>query len=330
MRSPLLVLFTACLAAGCGEPASPPASPYPRDDVLALQHVQALGTHNSYHVAPHDMPVVDWSYSHDPLDVQLEEQGVRQFELDLWWVDGELLVHHDPLFDDGTTCPTFGACLEVIGAWSAEHPQHQPLFVLVELKLPWWEETAAEILEAVDATVRDSWPDGGVITPGEVRGGHDSLQEALAAGGWPTLGSLRGRLLLTLLSGGQYLEEHLARGTPLLFPNARGDLTVPHAAVHTIDDPVGRREEVTAAAVAGHLVRTRADSGGEEARAGDTSRLQAALDGGAHFVTTDYPAARDGLDYVVRIPDGTPSRCNPVSAPPGCSPADIEAPDELR
>ncbi len=31
-----------------------------------------------------DTPVPDWEYSHDPLDVQLQSQGIRQFELDVW------------------------------------------------------------------------------------------------------------------------------------------------------------------------------------------------------------------------------------------------------
>ena len=42
----------------------------------------------------------------------------------------------------------------------------------------------------------------------------------------------------------------------------------------------------------------------------------AALTGGAQFVSTDYevPDPRFG-PYVVKIPGGTPARCNPVTAP---------------
>ena len=65
----------------------------------------------------------------------------------------------------------------------------------------------------------------------------------------------------------------------------------------------------------GYIVRTRADSGGEEADNNDTTRLIAALTSGAHSISTDYPAKVDGIDYWVEIPEGNPSRCNPVSAP---------------
>ena len=65
------------------------------------------------------------------------------------------------------------------------------------------------------------------------------------------------------------------------------------------------------------LVRTRADADTVQARSNDTTMRDAALAGGAQFVSTDYevPDPRFG-PYVVRIPGGTPARCNPVTAPP--------------
>ena len=58
---------------------------------------------------------------------------------------------------------------------------------------------------------------------------------------------------------------------------------------------------------------------------------QAALSGGAQFVSTDYevPDPRFG-PYVVRIPGGKPARCNPITAPPTCRPTDVEDPNLLR
>ncbi len=63
---------------------------------LKLNQIQAIGSHNSYHVAPPE-PLMKtlvkfnkdaeaWNYSHPPLAEQLE-MGVRQFELD---------IHADP------------------------------------------------------------------------------------------------------------------------------------------------------------------------------------------------------------------------------------------
>jgi urease beta subunit len=72
-------------------------------------------------------------------------------------------------------------------------------------------------------------------------------------------------------------------------------------------------------------VRTRADADTVEARSGDTTRRDAALGSGAHFVSTDYvfPDERFGTGYVVDLPGDTAARCNPVSAPRRCERADL-------
>jgi hypothetical protein len=96
------------------------------------------------------------------------------------------------------------------------------------------------------------------------------------------------------------------------------------AAIFSLSDPLGSGDEITRLVNEGYIVRTRADSGGEEADNNDTTRRDAALSAGAHSISTDYPAQVDGLEYWVEIPEGTPSRCNPISSPDWCSPEDIE------
>ena len=62
---------------------------------LGLNDIQVIGTHNSYHVAPHPEVLKfvsklkpEWrsalDYTHLPLAQQLEDQNVRQFEFDLF------------------------------------------------------------------------------------------------------------------------------------------------------------------------------------------------------------------------------------------------------
>src|SRR6187200_17719 len=61
------------------------------DDCLRLNHLQVLGTHNSYHLAP-EPPILAflgdrapaYDYTHRPLTEQLSELGVRQFEIDVY------------------------------------------------------------------------------------------------------------------------------------------------------------------------------------------------------------------------------------------------------
>jgi len=93
------------------------------------------------------------------------------------------------------------------------------------------------------------------------------------------------------------------------------------------DDPFDIAS-ISEALDAGMLIRTRADTDGEEAAAGDYSRFEAALASGAHFISTDFPGPTD-LDYFIEIPDGTPSRCNPVTAPESCENLALEDPDLL-
>ncbi len=103
---------------------------------LRINQVQYIGTHNSYHVRDPAKPnknFPDWSYSHAPLDVQLEH-GVRSFELDLQYRNGEFLVFHVAILDEGSTCRTLKAGLETVRKWSDAHPRHLPISFLFELK----------------------------------------------------------------------------------------------------------------------------------------------------------------------------------------------------
>jgi len=137
---------------------------------MRLNHVQVLGTHNSYHLQPRPallqaiasfdpLAAASMEYTHRPLDDQLGLLGIRQVELDVFadpagglfavpigpiLVQGypdpikpELLapglkVLHTQDIDFETTCLTFVSCLQTIKAWSDANPGHLPVMVLVE------------------------------------------------------------------------------------------------------------------------------------------------------------------------------------------------------
>ena len=86
----------------------------------------------------------------------------------------------------------------------------------------------------------------------------------------------------------------------------------PLAAVIIANDPADRTR-IDAAARAGFIVRTRADE------AGLAEQRAAALATGAHALSSDYPT-------MFMLPSGTPSRCNPVTAPAGCTAGAIGIP----
>jgi len=293
--------------------------------------VQALGTHNSYHIQP-DVPLDDsWRYTMAPLDLQLSQQGVRQVELDLHWNQdlGHFEVYHVPIVDPQSTCLAFTDCLQTMRDWSDANPGHLPLMVLIEPKnegaTVLWEERVDEYEAEVDSV----WPASRRLSPDELQGAHGSLREAVLAEGWPTLGALRGKIIFGLLDTGSSRDAYTAKGTSLAgrttFAAMEDQPDSPLASFFLQDDPVGDSKQIAAYVDQGFLVRTRADADGP-ALVAKTEQLQAALDSGANWLSTDYPAKVAGVPYVAAVPEGTPARCNPRTAPPECTSQDIEDP----
>lgn len=254
-----------------------------------------------------------------------------------------LKVLHVQDIDAGSTCPTLVSCLEEVRAWSGDHPGHTPILVLIEAKdavipdplaigfaqpLP-FEEAA---LDALDAEVRSVLDEDQLLTPDDVRGAAGTLEEAVLTTGWPTLAEVRGKVLVALDNTDVIRDRYVARAPNLagraLFTSSEPGR--PDAAFLKRNDPVGDGDAIRAAVAAGYLVRTRADADTVEARTGDRTTAEAALASGAQFVSTDFPEPDQRYGpYHVAIPGGAPARCNPVSAPPGCTATDIESSSAL-
>jgi hypothetical protein len=320
---------------GCA-PAPTAGFSYPLDDELRFNHLQALGTHNSYHLRTEGISRPEWDFDMAPLDVQAAAQGVRQFELDLNYIADEdrFEIYHVAVLDQNTTCLAFTDCLAALKGWSDANPAHQPIFTLLEVKDALDQVDPAAYLTALERDLGSVWPRDRLVTPDDVQRGYGSLAEGLAAEGWPTLGELRGHALFVLHADpdwrGVYTDGDTDTTGRLLFPDGHGDLALTDGAVDTINDPIVDIDAITAALAAGHLVRTRTDEDSDQARALDYTMATAAFDSGAQFVSTDYPSPRQDTGYVVQIPGGTPSRCDPVTAPPDCTSEDVENPAFLN
>jgi hypothetical protein len=309
--------------------AEGPSFSYPLDDVLKVNHIQMKATHNSFHVEPPDNVYDGWRYTHAPLDLQLEEQGVRGFELDLHYnfALGYFRVFHTPP-DPKSTCDRLVDCLSTLQRWSDEHPAHHPLFVQIEPKDSYGALDPAEYFKTLEAEILSTWPAERIITPGLVMGDAPDLATAVATAGWPTLGRVRGRILFVLIwtaeAASFYWNGGAAVKDNLLF--VYGGFGQPHAAISIGDNPAGGNQAVEDALKAGFLIRTLTDLDNVEPLAGDVARRDAAIASGATVVSTDYPVAVDGVNYYVEIPGGAPSRCNPITAPPECTSEAIEDP----
>lgn len=307
------------------------------DDSLRLHQIQMKATHNSYHIANSLVPALD--YAHSPLDVQLESEGVRSFELDIHPPDnppGPLQVYHLPAVDQTSNCGNFQECLTVLRSWSDAHPCHHPLVVLIEPKdqlidtgvvhekLPlddYWDQ--------FDQEIQSVWPRARMLTPDDVRGTHAGLREAVTTDGWPTLGQGRGKLVVIIMDenghGAWYRKGHPQYAGRMAFVFGPEDATdtaaVQYDNVRTPDDVTA----VQALVKQGFLVRSFADRSDQANHTDDKAVQQLSLQSGAQMLTTDFPVSKPRAPgFTFEIPGGTPSRCNPVNAPAGCPPTDVE------
>jgi hypothetical protein len=316
---------------------------------VRLNEMQVIGTHNSYHIEPEwavDLGVTELAYTHAPLAEQFSNQGVRQIELDVYADPNGTLwrplgirgykVMHIAHVDPAATCETLVICLREVKAWSDAHQAHMPIAIQIELKdaidLPNLDPKPIPIgpalLQDLDAEIRSVFSEDRLITPDDIRGTSPTLEEAVLDDGWPAIDDVRGQVMVLLdnkrdeyVVGNPNLE-----GRAAFTPSAPGQ---PDAAFIKRNNPLGvNTAEIQALVQAGYVVRTRSDEPTVQARANDTTMRDAALESGAQWVSTDFPvpgmAERWGTDYVAQIPGGTPARCNPVNAPPGCQSTDIE------
>lgn len=158
-------LLLALVVAACGSDDDSASD-------LRINHMQVVGSHNSYHVQPTPAvfellaafarPLAEaFEYTHVPLQEQFADQGVRQIELDIFYdPDGGLYelpiglqlafgeaampipgmdlpgykVLHVQEIDFETNCKTLIECLVEVKEWSDAHPHHVPIMILIEAK----------------------------------------------------------------------------------------------------------------------------------------------------------------------------------------------------
>jgi hypothetical protein len=310
---------------------------YPMDATLRMNDVQVKATHNSYHVETAGNGVPEWHYTHAPFDVQLDAEGVRSFELDLHRNadDGTFEVFHIPRLDEGSRCRKLKDCLAALKAWSDANPGHAPLFVMIEPKEepPSDPAAAEEYFNAMEQEVLSVWPRDWIVAPDDIQKGASTLRAAVAGGdAWPLLGDVRGTVLFFLNDVANFRLKYTRGGTSvqnrLMFPQAL-DENDPLAAIFVLNDPVGDGPAITSAVSHGFIVRTITD--GYDGI--DPAIVSAALATGVQILSTDHPVATDAAevsDASLTIPDGTPSRCNPVLAIPDCTSTAVEDPDRLK
>jgi len=246
-------------------------------------------------------------------------------------------IIHIPDFDFNSSNFTFVDALSEIKAWSDAHPNHVPLFINIETEV----QTIGDMLPSLgnlatavpfDATAADELDReiknvfgndlGSVITPDMVRGNYATLQAAVLAGNWPTLGAARGKVMFIIdpdgNSGNVYASGHasLAGRACFVYSYAGAD----EAAFLKFNDPVSSFAQIQQSVSQGYIIRCQSDDATLEARAGDYSRMYTAFASYAQIVSTDYykPDYRAGTPgwstYHVVLPGGAVARIDSISA----------------
>ncbi len=353
-------LLTTALALVLFGAALPVSAAPPQPVALKLNEIQMVGAQASTKLAPSDamLSLIKLGGAHDaealdfgeaPLATQLDA-GARVLTFDVAYdpkgglfkgpagasMADELLdddyvatmsqpgykVIHVLDVDFKSSCMVFKACLGQVAAWSAKHPRHSALVIVLHVDanrtpmpgstrpLPFDAAAAA----ALDQEIGDVFPAAKLITPGQIKGEHAALRDAVLAGGWPKLAEARGKVLFVLAdSNAKRTALYAAMPDHIGFVTA--DEASPDASFIAIDDPVKEGARITAAVKAGFMVMTLADDETVEARANDTKRRDAAFASGAQIILTDFPVADKKIGpYEVSVKDRRHIQCDAVIA----------------
>jgi hypothetical protein len=243
-------------------------------------------------------------------------------------------VIHIPDLNQRSSCLLFTECLKEIRAWSKSHPEHVPLFLLIETKhgrtasIPHSVEAepfTSETFDALDKEIRSVFSDSELILPDKVRGNYPTLEAAVRAGHWPTLAESRGKVIFLMdqkNAGPVYTAGHPLLQGRVLFTNS--DPGKPDAAF--VEENEGSPQLIDQLVRQGYIVRARADESTIAARTNDTTRRDALLHSGAQMISTDYPLSEPSnwTGYNVGFADGLSARCNIINAPPDCKSSLLE------
>lgn len=292
-------------------------------------------------------------YAHIPLEAQLD-LGLRNLELDVYHdpeggkyanpkgleiikASGGSIPDYDPsnalskpglkLFhvqdlDFQSHYLLFADALKALKTWSENHPDHSPVFILINAKdqnipgtraiLPF----TATALDSIDLEIRTHLGMDHLITPDMVKGNYDNLEQAVLAGNWPNLDDVRGKFLFVLDENEEKIDRYLTAKPELknavLFVNKKEGN--PTAGFRIINNAEKEEAYIRELVKKGYMIRTRADSDTKQARTNDYSTFEKAKASGAQVISTDYyyPSTFFQSEYKVNFGEGVYERRNPV------------------
>lgn len=189
--SALLLFAAACVGPTLSTPEGADASLARSPINVRYDDVQMKGVHNAYQ-------------RDEALPDQLVYHRVRAIELDIHTgktgrpnVAGDWYVYH-AWPDTATSCDMLSDCLIEVGAWHRDHPNHDVLTLVLDLKDGFSASWSADDLDAmlVDAFGADLFAPADLLDACPTA---SNLQAAVTgACDWPTIETLRGRVMVEM------------------------------------------------------------------------------------------------------------------------------------
>ena len=204
----------------------------------------SIGFHNSYHQAgPFGSIVQQYGRSYPSLSQQLD-LGFRDIEIDLHYdpVSDNFLVYHIEGLDARSSCKCLHQCIQQIQDWMAQHANHTPILLRIEPRgmhtgALWCNHASKRsITQKLIKKLYDAF-NANLYTPNDLIGSSkwknrtytviDAIHER---GGWPTMHSLSGKILLTWNFFGEtshcrdiYMQEEIRATYHILFDRVAED-----------------------------------------------------------------------------------------------------------
>ncbi|QGV82393.1 phosphatidylinositol-specific phospholipase C domain-containing protein [Streptomyces ficellus] len=171
---------------------------------LAYSDSTGVGVHNAYEKGT-------YPYFADALD-----SGAGMLEIDVWTnVFGRSwrVSHSNPLGNDNNCVNAahagelrgksrnqdLGGCLSDVRAWHDAHPGHRPILLKLELK-DGFQAKNGRGPAALDALLTARLGDA-LFRPADLTAGHQDLDTAVRANGWPARSAMAGKIVIELIPG---------------------------------------------------------------------------------------------------------------------------------
>jgi hypothetical protein len=126
-------------------------------------------------------------------------------------------VYHVAVIDPDTSVDRFSGFLQICRGIQRAMPQHEVMTVFLDIKDRFHTTaTASQSAAVLDGLLIDALGEDHIYRPRDLLArepGAASLQEAVAAQGWPTLDRLRGKFLFVVTGGGDELATYATSGT---------------------------------------------------------------------------------------------------------------------